>query len=49
VHDFWSVDGFERRQAEMTNSRKNATLFGAALVLAAYTRTAWLYTLDIGL
>ncbi|SEP09004.1 hypothetical protein SAMN04487948_113115 [Halogranum amylolyticum] len=49
MHDFWSVDDPQQRQAEMTNFLKNATLFGAALVLVALSGTAWPYALNIGL
>lgn len=49
MHDFWTVDDPEQRQSEMTNFLKNATLFGAALVLAAFSSTAWPYALNIGL
>jgi uncharacterized membrane protein YphA (DoxX/SURF4 family) len=49
MHDFWTVDDPEQRQAEMTNFLKNATLFGAALVLAAFSSTAWPYAFNIGL
>lgn len=49
MHDFWTVDDPEQRQSEMTNFLKNATLFGAALVLAALSGTTWPYALNIGL
>ena len=49
MHDFWTVDDPEQRQSEMTNFLKNATLFGAALVLVALSGTAWPYALNIGL
>jgi len=49
MHDFWTVDDPEQRQAEMTNFLKNATLFGAALVLVALSGTPWPYALNIGL
>ncbi|WP_318571271.1 DoxX family protein [Salinigranum marinum] len=49
MHDFWTVDDPEQRQAEMTNFLKNATLFGAALVLVALSGTAWPYAFNIGL
>ncbi|WP_227357249.1 DoxX family protein [Haladaptatus salinisoli] len=49
MHDFWTVDDPEQRQSEMTDFLKNATLFGAALVLVAISRTTWPYALNIGL
>lgn len=49
MHDFWTVDDPEQQQAEMTNFLKNATLFGAALVLVGLSGTAWPYALNIGL
>jgi putative oxidoreductase len=49
MHDFWTVDDPEQRQSEMTDFLKNATLFGAALVVAAFSGTAWPYALNIGL
>jgi len=49
MHDFWTVDDPEQRQSEMTDFLKNATLFGAALVLVAISGTAWPYALNIGL
>jgi len=49
MHDFWTVDDPEQRQSEMTDFLKNATLFGAALVVAALSGTAWPYALNIGL
>ena len=49
MHDFWTVDDPEQRQSEMTDFLKNATLFGAALVLVAVSGTAWPYALNIGL
>jgi putative oxidoreductase len=48
MHDFWTVDDPEQRQSEMTDFLKNATLFGAALVFAALSDTAWPYALNIG-
>jgi len=49
MHDFWTVENPEQRQSEMTDFLKNATLFGAALVFAALSGTAWPYAVDIGL
>lgn len=49
MHDFWTVEDREQRQAEMTNFLKNATLFGAALVLLALSGTEWPYALNVGL
>lgn len=49
MHDFWTVEDPEQRQAELTNFLKNATLFGAALVLVALSGTAWPYALNISL
>jgi uncharacterized membrane protein YphA (DoxX/SURF4 family) len=49
MHDFWTVDDPEQRQSEMTDFLKNATLFGAALVLVALGGTAWPYALNVGL
>lgn len=49
MHDFWSVDDPEQRQAEMTDFLKNTTLFGAALVFVAISGTAWPYALNVGL
>ena len=49
MHDFWTVDDPQQRQSEMTDFLKNATLFGAALVLAAISSTAWPYAVNIGL
>ena len=49
MHDFWSVDDPEQRQAEMTNFLRNATLFGIALVFIALNGTAWPYALIVGL
>jgi len=49
MHDFWSVDDPEQRQAEMTDFLKNATLFGAALVFMGFSGTAWPYALNVGL
>lgn len=48
MHDFWTVEDPDRRQAELTNVLKNATLFGAALVLGALSGTAWPYALNLG-
>ncbi|MFD1514486.1 hypothetical protein [Halomarina rubra] len=47
--DLWTVEDPEQRQSEMTDFLKNATLFGAALVLVAFCGTAWPYALNIGL
>ncbi|QCS44484.1 DoxX family protein [Natrinema versiforme] len=49
MHDFWTVGDSEQHQSEMTDFLKNATLFGAALVLVAISGTAWPYALNIGL
>ncbi|WP_425495441.1 hypothetical protein [Natrinema halophilum] len=49
MRGFWTVDDPEQRQSEMTDFLKNATLFGAALVLVALSGTAWPYALNIGL
>ena len=49
MHDFWSVDDPEQRQAEMTDFLKNATLFGATLVFVALSGTTWPYALNVGL
>lgn len=49
MHDFWTVEDPEQRQAEMTDFLKNATLFGASVVLAALAGTVWPYALNIGL
>ena len=47
MHDFWSIDDPEQRQAEMTHFLKNVTLFGAALVFIALSGTAWPYALNV--
>lgn len=49
MHDYWSVEEPEQRQAEMTDFLKNTTLFGAALVFVALSGTAWPYALNVGL
>lgn len=49
MHDFWSVEDPEDRQAEMTNFLKNAALFGAALLIVSIGGTAWPYALNVGL
>jgi putative oxidoreductase len=49
MHDFWTVNEPDQRQAEMTNFLKNAMLFGAALVLAALSETTWPYALNINI
>lgn len=49
MHDFWTVEDPEQRQAEMTNFLKNAALFGGALALLAITGAPWPYSLGIGL
>lgn len=49
MHNFWSIDDPEQRQAEMTNFLKNAALFGGALALLAITGASWPYSLGIGL
>ncbi|WP_135662698.1 DoxX family protein [Halorhabdus rudnickae] len=49
MHDFWTVEDPEQRQAEMTDFLKNATFFSAALVFIAISGTAWPYALNIGI
>lgn len=49
MHNFWSIDDPEQRQAEMTNFLKNAALFGGALVLLAIADSPWPYSLGLGL
>lgn len=48
MHDFWSVDDPEQKQAEMTNFLKNAALFGAALIILEIGGARWPYALNIG-
>lgn len=49
IHDFWSVDDPDQRQAELNNFLKNAALFGAALLIVSIGGTAWPYALNVGL
>lgn len=51
MHDFWTVDDPEQRQAEVTNFLKNTALFGAALLVLAVggAVSEWPYALNIGL
>lgn len=44
MHDFWAIPAAQRDQ-EIIHFTKNATMFGAALVLLALSATAWPYTL----
>lgn len=44
MHDFWAVPG-ARRDQELIHFTKNATMFGAALVLLALSATVWPYAL----
>lgn len=48
MHDFWTVDDPEQRQAEMTNFMKNAVIFGASLVIMELGGTTWPLALNIG-
>lgn len=51
MHDFWTVDDPEQKQAEMTNFLKNTALFGATLLVLAVggAVSEWPYALNIGL
>lgn len=49
MHNFWTLEDPEQRQAELTNFLKNAALLGAALVLVDLGGTEWPYALNIGL
>lgn len=44
MHDFWAVPN-TRREQEMIHFMKNATMFGATLVLLAVSAVAWPYAL----
>lgn len=48
MHDFWTIEDPEQRQAEMTNFMKNAVMFGASLVIIELGGTAWPLALNIG-
>lgn len=49
MHDFWSFEDPEQRQAEMTHFLKNVTLLGASLVFLALADMSWPYAVGVGL
>jgi putative oxidoreductase len=44
MHDFWRVPRGVQREQETMLFLKNATTFGASLVLSVLSTTAWPYT-----
>jgi putative oxidoreductase len=44
MHDFWSVPKGVQREQETIHFLKNATMFGASLVLSVLSTIAWPYT-----
>lgn len=49
MHDFWTVEDEERKEAELTNFLKNMQLLGASVVFLALGDQTWGYVLDVGL
>ena len=48
MHDFWTVEDPETRQAEQTQFLKNVALTGGALVLFALGAATWPLALNLG-